>query len=491
MGPQTAMATGTTSAVIPWEIARQRPDSFAEALSGGRYVNYDHVWYITNQIMRALHNPRGGRLIVNLGPGTGKSTLVSKWLPAWYLSTFPANRVIESTATQPLATSWGKAVRETLTEYQDVLGIRLDESSKAKNEWVTEQGGGMRAVGAGVALMGYRANLFIVDDPYGSWDDAWSATYRQGVEDWFDATLNSRLEPNATVIVLHHRLHPRDLTWYLTESGRGERWEVVRLPSLAEANDPLGRAPGQAICPQRFDEEALRRRERVNRVVFDAMDQQNPQGAGIGAAYPNFGQWNIDAGLAFDRRHPLMVAIDFNVNPGMHVELGHYDAGADTFRFVGEIHGPRMNLGQAMDDLEKIVKRHTFPEVHIFGDASGNASKIDDGASLWDVVRQRMDRAGIKWRKRVPASNPGVIARALAVNDALKDGDGKPRVLIHPSCERLLADLRESRLDKEGRPEEGTGPIGHAVVAAGYQIHYLRPVGGRINIPQGRYVMAR
>ena len=55
------------------------------------------------------------------------------------------------------------------------------------------------------------------------------------------------------------RWHPDDLAGKLLkqmESG-GERWDVVSLSAIAEKEDLLGRTPGEALWPERFDEEKL------------------------------------------------------------------------------------------------------------------------------------------------------------------------------------------------------------------------------------------
>jgi predicted phage terminase large subunit-like protein len=61
----------------------------------------------------------------------------------------------------------------------------------------------------------------------------------------------------------------------------GEQWEIVNLPALAEnvdgIADPLGRDQGQALCPQRYDEEALAViRQKLGSYSFAALYQQRP-----------------------------------------------------------------------------------------------------------------------------------------------------------------------------------------------------------------------
>jgi predicted phage terminase large subunit-like protein len=47
--------------------------------------------------------------------------------------------------------------------------------------------------------------------------------------------------------------------YVLEEDVDPDPWEVINLPALAEENDPLGRRPGEALCPERYDENALKR----------------------------------------------------------------------------------------------------------------------------------------------------------------------------------------------------------------------------------------
>jgi predicted phage terminase large subunit-like protein len=57
------------------------------------------------------------------------------------------------------------------------------------------------------------------------------------------------------------------------------RWTIVRLPALAGTDDPLGRAPGEALCPQRYtaDElEARRQSPALGRRGWLALYQQSP-----------------------------------------------------------------------------------------------------------------------------------------------------------------------------------------------------------------------
>lgn len=60
----------------------------------------------------------------------------------------------------------------------------------------------------------------------------------------------------------------------------GDGWESVHLPAIAEAHDPLGRAEGTALWPERYDLEALEQRRReIGSAAFMNIFQGRPAAA--------------------------------------------------------------------------------------------------------------------------------------------------------------------------------------------------------------------
>jgi len=71
----------------------------------------------------------------------------------------------------------------------------------------------------------------------------------------------------------------------------------VNLPAIAEEGDDLGRDPGAALWPERFDEAALARMERsVGVYAWASLYQQRPQPAGGGLfKRENFRRFTVEA----------------------------------------------------------------------------------------------------------------------------------------------------------------------------------------------------
>ncbi len=121
-------------------------------------------------------------------------------------------------------------------------------------------------------------NCLIVDDPFKGSDDAESQTQRDRVWDWWQSVALTRLEPNGSLVVINTRWNPDDLSGRLLET-EGDEWTVLDLPALAMADDdPLGRAPGTALWPERYNTDDLSRiRKGVGERVWWALYQQQPR----------------------------------------------------------------------------------------------------------------------------------------------------------------------------------------------------------------------
>jgi predicted phage terminase large subunit-like protein len=216
------------------------------------------------------------RLLLFAPPRHGKSVLTSHYFPAWFLLTHPDKRVILTSYEADFAAQWGRKVRDTINRWGPVFGVRVRTDSKAADRWELEgHGGGMQTAGAGGAILGKGADLFIVDDPVKNAEEALSPVYREKVWNWYNSTADTRLEPGARVVVTQQRWHTEDLGGRLKTEQPGD-WEEVSLAALALPGDVLKRAEGRALWPERYDEAELERKRRNAPTWFRAQYQQQP-----------------------------------------------------------------------------------------------------------------------------------------------------------------------------------------------------------------------
>lgn len=221
-------------------------------------------------------------LLIFAPPGSAKSSYISVALPSYYMGRFPGNSVLAASHSTTLAEKWGRRVRNTVAEHSRTLGISLADDSKAAGRWATSKGGEYYGVGAGVGIAGFRADLGIIDDPFGSREDAESATIRDKIGDWFISDFSSRLKPGAKRVVMHTRWHEDDLAGRIISGAKQGKYRIriVSLPAIAGPNDPLGRGIGDYLWddPEGYNYGGFlrARRSECSPRDWNSLYQQNP-----------------------------------------------------------------------------------------------------------------------------------------------------------------------------------------------------------------------
>src|SRR5689334_2861488 len=59
-----------------------------------------------------------------------------------------------------------------------------------------------------------------------------------------------RMAADNAIVVIHTRWAEDDLIGWLLTDHKHEDWTVVNLPGVAMDNDPIGRNPGEPLCPE-------------------------------------------------------------------------------------------------------------------------------------------------------------------------------------------------------------------------------------------------
>src|SRR5581483_9729337 len=189
---------------------------------------------------------------------------------------------------------------------------------------------------------------------------------------------------------------------------------------------------------------------------------------------------NLDASLAISPDVPLQIAVDFNIDPGMHCIIGQHFPEQDRLTSVYEIHEPRMDVRRMVAALRSLIEETLggwrWPELQIFGDATGSGKWAGTGESCYDMLLAALKLSGIPYRLKIPPSNPLTIDRVNAVNCALAGLDGRVRYKVHPRCDRLVEDYRTMQWSKTGGPDKRDRARSHASDADGYRVHWLMPI---------------
>ena len=224
------------------ELAKRRA---RENLSS--FVLYNHDDYIMGwfhrEICRALKQfaldviaKKSPRLIITAPPRSGKSQLVSRDFPAWFLGNFPESHIIASSYSSDLAGAMNTDVQRIIDgpRFRELFPFVFLASKEAAAKTgdtgaykkttdkfeIVHYRGSYRSAGVGGGITGMGADVLIIDDPHKDKAEAYSATMRSRVHDWYASTAYTRLAPGGGVIVMCTRWHPiKDDTPVLTVDG--------------------------------------------------------------------------------------------------------------------------------------------------------------------------------------------------------------------------------------------------------------------------------
>lgn len=301
------------------------PDQIEPGLTFVEFVNRVKPKYrwsrMHKELSAVLQRAADGelrRIMVFMPPRHGKSELVSRLFPAYYLYRYPDRWAALASYGASLAEMLSKSARG----YYREIGGELDPSASGVKLWQTKEGGGCWAVGRGGSATGKGWNLGIIDDPLKDAEEADSDVIRDGMGDWYESVFYTRAEDPDLLIVIHTRWHEDDMGGRLlvrereeseSPDGEPEYWYVVDLAAVALGEDrreypvtctvhPDWRKKGEALWPERFPETRLARIRRNAGTWWEPLYQQNPVAPG-GAILPVhlFRVWPVGEKL------PLMV----------------------------------------------------------------------------------------------------------------------------------------------------------------------------------------
>lgn len=312
--------------------------SFREfiALANPHYKFYPYLARLIDLLQQVADNELT-RLMVFMPPRHGKSELVSRLFPAYYLYRHPDQWVALTSYGAELAYSLSRNARDNYTR----LGGRLKDDAAAVKHWETGQGGGLWAAGIGGPASGKGFNLGIIDDPIKDASEAFSAVIRRRNEDWFNSVFWTRREPVNAVVIIHTRWGKNDLAGYIlkTENDEPEHWHIVHHEAIRDdwrlnypgtcTIEPDDRQTGEALAPERYPLDKLKKiAKRIGKFFWDTLYQQSPIER-QGRVYHQFDDKNIGPtshGLDLSKAEGYYHAHDFGaVNRawGLFAKIGH------------------------------------------------------------------------------------------------------------------------------------------------------------------------
>lgn len=308
-------------------------------------------------------------------------------------------------------------------------GVPLSKEMANLAEWRTNEGGGCLFAGFGGAWNGQGIDgVGLVDDPYKSREEADSQAIKDNVWDWFWETFMLRLQGQSSAIVQHTRWIEDDLIGRIKNGeGGGFQWEHIRLPAIAEENDLLERAVGEALWPERVNLATLSAlRKGLGEYAFAALFQQRPSPleggmfkrhwwrfykTGASSSTRPHGSTTLDAGNFPERLDQVVLSVDATFKDSKTADnvsiLAIGIKRADRY-VLNNITRP-MGFGATVEEILRAVQLHKPAKILIEDKANGPA--------IIDTLRSKVP--GI-----IPVTPVGGKAsRAAAIEPQVESGN--------------------------------------------------------------------
>lgn len=240
----------------------------------------------------------------------GKTTQL-RWAVIWLLDRDPTTRILYVSYNADKAEEEGGKTRDLAEGHAGELNFKVAADHRGKGDWKTTAGGGLYSTGIRGSITGFPQDVLLLDDLIKGWQAAHSVAERELAWSVYRTQARMRLQSHTQpIIVAGTRWHEDDPQARLM-AGQAEehadQWSVVRLAAIAEVAqpnardpllrdpDPLGRAPGEVLEPDRFpDIEVLARRAVLGSYLWAAMEQQRPAPAEGGEIKRAWWKWTAN-----------------------------------------------------------------------------------------------------------------------------------------------------------------------------------------------------
>lgn len=234
------------------ELCRRSYYQYLAYAHGKQWIHTKFARFLAEKIQTFIETDTGHSfdiMIIQTGPQHGKSLTTTESLPSWYLGKNPDKRVILAAYNDEFAEKFLRRNKEKITACgKNLFGIEIGDINRAGEVELRNSRGRAIARGLRSGITGNPGDLIIIDDPIKNRAEAYSPTFREQLWNEWQSSIKTRLSAGAKVIVIATPWHEDDLMARIIANENNV--QVVRIPVEAGENDPLGRNPGDALCPE-------------------------------------------------------------------------------------------------------------------------------------------------------------------------------------------------------------------------------------------------
>lgn len=202
-----------------------------------------HIPYLCEELQKLSvsiisRQPKPYDLIINIPPGTTKTTIVTIMYPAWLWTIDATLRIITNSYSGGLSIEHATKSKDIIEseKYQMLFpDVKIRKDKSGKQNYENTSTGFRYATSTGSTITGYHGHIIINDDPVNPKQAMSDALRLQANE--HTKTLSSRKidKANTPVVTIMQRLHDEDVTGYLLKK-KSENIRHICLPAEDSAN---------------------------------------------------------------------------------------------------------------------------------------------------------------------------------------------------------------------------------------------------------------
>jgi phage terminase large subunit-like protein len=187
--------------------------------------------------------PRQAKLhdiLINIPPGSSKSTICTVMMPAWAWTVDPTLRILTASYSGDLSQDHSVKSRDIIQSdrYRKYFPkIKIRDDANNKNNYKNTDHGERYATSVGGTVTGFHAHIIVVDDPLNT-KKAVSEGELEIASTFLDTTLSTRKIDKAVtpIILVMQRLHDLDPSgsWL---NKKGKRLKHICLPATVKSRD--------------------------------------------------------------------------------------------------------------------------------------------------------------------------------------------------------------------------------------------------------------
>lgn len=234
------------------ELCRRSYYDYLAYVNGKQWVHTKFARFLADKIQTFIETDTGHSfdiMIIQTGPQHGKSMTSTEALPSWFLGKNPDKRVILAAYNDDFAERFLRSNKAKITANgKNLFGIEIGDINRAGEIALAGRRGRAIARGLRSGITGNPGDLIIIDDPIKNRAEAYSPTFRAQIWNEWQFSIKTRLSAGAKIIVIATPWHEDDLMARIIANENNV--QVVKIPVEAGENDPLGRKPGDALCPE-------------------------------------------------------------------------------------------------------------------------------------------------------------------------------------------------------------------------------------------------